>query len=153
MCVCGSEVEFQRTALSACRGTIAQQETELKRLKECVDIRNKRVLQLEAQIGHASEFVAARDRDNPANTTEPSLLASLDRIESKLSSMIPLQPPVSNSIVVNTNHPGSQAFSMKTSIATQTENTDDAAKDNKVTDEVPNVHTDDDEPDTIPPAL
>ena len=121
-----------------------------------MDIRNKRILQLEAQIGHASEFVAARDRDNPTNTTEPCLLASLNRIESKLSSMISLQPPVSNSIVFNTNQPDSQGFTMKTSIAIQTDTTDDSTNDNSETDvmdEVPHVDTEVDEPNTNPPVL
>ena len=62
------ELEFHKTALSACRSTIAQQEAELKRLNEALDIRNKRILQLESQLGQACDFYAQRDspEDNTA---------------------------------------------------------------------------------------
>ena len=67
--------------------------------------------------------------------------------------MISLQPPVSNSIVFNTNQPDSQGFTKKTSTAIQTDTTDDSTKDNsetEVMDDVPHVHTDDDESDITP---
>ena len=36
------EIEFQKASLDACRSTIIQQEAEIKRLKEALDLRNKR---------------------------------------------------------------------------------------------------------------
>ena len=54
------ELEFLRTTLSSCRSNISQQEAEIKRLHENIDIRNKRIAQLETQIGHASDYVSAR---------------------------------------------------------------------------------------------
>ena len=67
------ELEFQKTALSACRSTIAQQEAELKRLKESLDIRNKRILLLESQLGVASETIAARGEVDPIDRAELNL--------------------------------------------------------------------------------
>lgn len=94
------EFEFQKTALSACRSIIAQQEVELKRLNEAVDIRNKRILLLESQIGHASEFAASRDNSNNSSGNHHTVLDRIDDIERKLNSIVPA--PSSNSIVINT---------------------------------------------------
>ena len=63
------EIEFQKTALNACRSTIAQLEAEKKRLNETLSIRNRRIMQLEEQIGHASDYVASRDTDTPTHVT------------------------------------------------------------------------------------
>jgi hypothetical protein len=52
------EREFEKTALDTCRGTIIQQEAELKRLNEGLDIRNKRIMQLDSQVGIASTFIS-----------------------------------------------------------------------------------------------
>ena len=54
------EMEFLQTAVDSCRSTIATQESEIKRLNECLDIRNKRVMNLEAQVAHAAKHVADR---------------------------------------------------------------------------------------------
>ena len=91
------DVEFLRTALSACRSTITQQEAELTRLKESLDIRNKRILQLESQVGHASGYIAGRESTSHTDCSSSSLqlvLAKLENIEAKIA-------PNSNNIVIN----------------------------------------------------
>ena len=112
------EAEFQKTALSACRSTITQQETELKRLKEVVDIRNKRIMQLEAQIGHAADFISARDTETQP---EASFAAILSRIETKMSTLMQPTTPTSNNIVINNCKPDSHALTRMCSIGTQTD--------------------------------
>ena len=54
--ICGDnpEKEFLSTALDACRSTIVQREVELKSLKEALDIRNKKILQLQSQVEFAA---------------------------------------------------------------------------------------------------
>ena len=111
-------MEFQKTALNACRSTITQQQVELNRLKEGMDIRNKRILQLEAQIGHASEFISARD--NPNDTAETPLHAVLNRIEgieNKLINLLPPQP--CNNIVINSCQ--SPNLKQRNTVMTQTD--------------------------------
>ena len=100
------EFEFQQTALSACRSTIAQQEAELKRLKEAMVIRNRRILQLESQVGQAAETISARDSPNePAETSSSTqaILNKLDRLENRLNSFQTNSPP--NNIVINACNP------------------------------------------------
>ena len=88
------EMEFQRTALDTCRSTIVQQETEIKRLKESLEIRNKRIMQLEGQVGHAAAHIGGRNAStNPTGTSpsensasysrtfEDSLLLALSKLE------------------------------------------------------------------------
>ena len=93
------DLEFQQTALSACRSTIAQQESEIKRLKEGLDIRNKRILQLESQIGEAADHIAGRDNIaySATNGLQP-ILSRLNNIESKIAS---LSTQTSNNIVIH----------------------------------------------------
>ena len=59
--VSNPEAEFQQTALDSCRSTIAQQEADLKRLNETLDLRNKRIMQLDGQVGAATNYIASRD--------------------------------------------------------------------------------------------
>ena len=40
--ISNAEIEFQKTALNACRSTISQQETEIKRLKETLEIKKQK---------------------------------------------------------------------------------------------------------------
>ena len=56
------ETEFLKTFFDSCRSTIVQQEAELKRLNECLDIRNKRVLLLESQVGIAADSLSSRSQ-------------------------------------------------------------------------------------------
>ena len=95
------ETEFQRTALNTLRSTVSQQEVEIKRLNECLEVRNKRIMNLEAQVGHASDLFA--DRNN--TTTRPpehelkALAEKVDSIVLKLEKLQTSQP--SNNIVIN----------------------------------------------------
>ena len=69
------EHEFQKTALDACRSTIAQQEAEIKKLNEGMDVRNKRILQLENQVGVATSYLSSRNCEKSevlTNQTHPS---------------------------------------------------------------------------------
>ena len=62
------EKEFQKTALDSFRSTIATQQTDINRLKECMDVRNKQIMQLERQVSHASSLIAS-----PTSESHPSL--------------------------------------------------------------------------------
>ena len=77
--VSNPELEFQRTALNALRSTVSQQEAEIKRLNECMDIRNKRIVQLESQVGHASDLLADRNTSN--EVPEAGLKALADKVD------------------------------------------------------------------------
>ena len=95
-----AELEFNKTALSACRSTISQQEMELRRLKENIEIRNKRINQLEAQVSHATDFIASRETSKDSD--EDRLGAIADKVERLAESVGNLR--VSNpahSIVIN----------------------------------------------------
>ena len=84
------ELEFQRTALDSCRSTIVQQEADLKRLNETLDIRNKRIMQLEDQIGIAASYVSNRDTDiRGASVTSSDLRCeNLSQISDKLNNLV-----------------------------------------------------------------
>ena len=112
-----AELEFQKTALNTCRGIISQQEAEIKRLKESLDIRNKRIVQLESQVGYASDMFGARD------TTDEQIRDKMKELTSKLESVsITIEKlraqPCTNSIVVNScsshHHQQSQDSSTQT---------------------------------------
>ena len=84
------EMEFQRTALDSCRSTIVQQEADLKRLNEALDIRNKRIMQLEDQIGIAASYVSSRDtnaRDAGMTDSDPRC-KNLSQIGDKLNNLL-----------------------------------------------------------------
>ena len=117
------EHEFLNTALTACRSTISQQETEIKRLKESLDIRNKRITQLEQQIGHASKLFSARTPGTDTSDSMAAVCDKLDYLTEKLSSVPAGHPP--NSIVINTCH-GHDVQASKQHIATQTQSHGDA---------------------------
>ena len=105
---CDPELEFHKTALSACRSTISQQEAELRRLTESLDIRNKRIMHLETQVGHASEYVSARSV--PHDTSETSLKCLSDKIVELTNRIERLNQssPAANNIFINSCQPGSQ---------------------------------------------
>ena len=70
---------------------MSQQEAEIKRLKETLEIRNKRIIQLEAVVGHAADTVAARDSP-PAHTSISEnnckvLADKVDEISKKLEQL------------------------------------------------------------------
>ena len=105
------EKEFNKTALDTCRGTIVTQEAELKKLKEGMEIRNKKIMQLEDQVSHASTYIASRNppevgysipiNSNTTSSHAPELQHALNSIASKLESLS--SPPASN-IHINNNH-------------------------------------------------
>ena len=101
--ISNAEQEFQKTALGACRSTISQQEIELKRLKESIDIRNKRITQLEAQVEHAGNLFAERnpERDFSENKIE-TVLDKLRDISAKIERHAGIP---TNNIVVNSCNP------------------------------------------------
>ena len=89
------ETEFLRTALSSCRSTITQQESEIKRINEGLRLRDKRIMQLEAQIGAAADTIASRGPTNDDTN------AKLNDLLEKLSSMNHHQP---SNIYINPCH-------------------------------------------------
>ena len=111
-----AEKEFLDTAVKACRSTIVQQETELKRLKENLDIRNKRISQLENQVSEAADKIAGRDPPQQTPDRQPGLEESLRMVLAKLE-----QSMTSPSIVINNNQNG---FPVKPSQANQYSQTD-----------------------------
>ena len=82
-----SEIDFLQTSLDTCRSTIAQQESELKKLKEAVEIRNKRIMQLEGQVGHAAEQVAART-DNSCHINASNDTSTIGNIDKSVTEIL-----------------------------------------------------------------
>ena len=116
--VTDAEAEFNKTALNSCRSTITQQEAELKRLNECLVIRNKRILQLELQIGHASDMVSSRDgQDESHKEANKTLLQTVERLVDKISQF---QNTPSTNIVVNSCQSGKHEV-IKQTASTQTQ--------------------------------
>ena len=64
------ESEFLMTALNSCKSTIAQQEIEIKRLKESLELRNMRIMNLEEQLSSAVKYHAARPNLNEENVSD-----------------------------------------------------------------------------------
>ena len=58
------EKECLKTAPDSCRSSITQQESEIKRLNESLDIRNRRIMLLESQVNIAASHVAASTPDH-----------------------------------------------------------------------------------------
>ena len=113
------ELEFHRTALSACRSTIAQQEAELKRLNEAMDIRYKRILQLESQLGQSCDLYAQRDvpEGNNANILK-SVSEKLDNIAAILASSSAAH--TANNIVINSCSANPDKMKQSKSVMIQT---------------------------------
>ena len=106
--ISNADDEFQRTALNTCRRTITQQGAEIKKLKEALDIRNKRILQLEAQIGHASDLFSDRaSHDDPNNTLYKDLFRTVERLAEKVSQSHNVP---STNIVINSCHHKTHSF-------------------------------------------
>ena len=63
-----------------------------------MDIRNKRIMQLESQVGHAGDLLATRN-DSCPNPTNNDILQKMDKLMDKLSF---LSNPASTNIVINT---------------------------------------------------
>ena len=88
--------------IDTCRSTVAQQEAEIKKLKESLSVRNKRVIQLESQVGEAANQIAGRHSVEPSTIPDPAtskLEETLIRIMSKLEQPQPV-------ITINNNQNG-----------------------------------------------
>ena len=70
--VMSPDQEFTKAALDACRSTITQQEADIRTLKESLDIRNKKVMQLESQVGVAKSYLASSVLP-PVHTGNPTI--------------------------------------------------------------------------------
>ena len=120
------EVEFLSTAVDACRSTIAQQEAELKRLKESLHVRDRTILQLQGQVDHAASVIggrpdAARVADDASNENV-GVENIIVRLISKIESLPMLNAHPVNSINIH-NH-GSDKTSVSSSSCSQTTQTE-----------------------------
>ena len=77
---------------------------EIKKLKEAMDLRNMRIMQLESQVNHASEFLASRD-SNTSNSPSNNSQGSMNLILSKLELLLAKTPQHLNNININTSSP------------------------------------------------
>ena len=83
---------LQTPYIDACRSTITQQEAELKRLHETLDIRNKKIMQLESQVGSAASYLSSRDTGHQSNISPnicDQLTALLTTMNLVLSKLVP----------------------------------------------------------------
>ena len=113
----------------------------MKRLKEAMDIKNKRILQLESVVGEASDFIAGRENSNDTNTGGLQLVISrLEKIETKMANIQQAQAP---SIVINTCASDHNILKQKQTSMTQTEPTCAESDDLPVADGDPQPHVDD----------
>ena len=83
------EKEFNKTSLDSCRSTIVQQEADLKVLRESLDMRTKRVMQLESQVGIAASLISSRDSNPPQADADraSSFRDSLDLLHRKIDTL------------------------------------------------------------------
>ena len=80
------EIEFLKTSLDACRSTIVQQEADIKRLNENIDLRNKRIMQLEGQVGVATTYLTSSSASVSPSSQEhlPVIIEQLKKITESL---------------------------------------------------------------------
>jgi uncharacterized C2H2 Zn-finger protein len=95
------ENDFLKTALDACRSNIVQQETELKKLNEGLDIRNKRIMQLENQIGVSASFMSNRDA-GVGESTPTGYSDSLSKVNDCLNLLLAKLTTVTNQSATKT---------------------------------------------------
>ena len=101
--IANAEAEFNKIALDACRSTISQMEMELKKANEALDIRNKRITNLESQVGHASDLFAART--TPGDLSESNARGIVEKLQEISQKIERLQSTSSsNNIVINPCH-------------------------------------------------
>ena len=76
---------------------------ELKKANEALDIRNKRITNLESQVGHASDLFAARTTpDDHSESNARVIVEKLQEISLKLEKI--QSASTSNNIVINPCH-------------------------------------------------
>ena len=101
--------EFEKTALDSCRATVIQQEADLKRANEALDVRNKRIMLLDSQVGIATAHMTSRDMgtggDIPATTVESlsKVIESMNLVLAKIVTMIDQLSPRTQSVNVYNN--------------------------------------------------
>ena len=126
------EKEFLKTSLDACRSTLLQQETEIKKLKESLDIRNKRIMQLEEQI----DFSATLISDRPSNANEGRPGPSLSTQDNLLHSLLEKLIDASCNAVKNININTGQTQTIVKNAVPQTEHNEELHS-------APSMHSDD----------
>ena len=84
------------------RNNLTQQETEIKRLKESLDIRNKRIIQLESMVGEASAAIGSRTQlpEQPTVQSTANIAERVSLCESMIQKLN--HKSCSNNVVVNT---------------------------------------------------
>ena len=127
--------EFLQTSLDTCRSSIAQQETELKRLKETLAIRDKIILQLEGQVQHAASTIGGRstsalDDISVDATKTKGVDSAISLLISKLDSVSELMlrcSPVNN---ITIHNPSYKSSTVESSISqySQTEPNDHSSQ-------------------------
>ena len=87
------------------------QEAELRTLKESLDVRNKKIIQLEGQISHAARHIAERPSDQVSHAeyhnSSASVASSLATLHSKLDTLLKMSCIPVNNININNNPSGS----------------------------------------------
>ena len=114
-----AELEFHKTALASCRSTISQQEAELKRLKETLEIRTKRIIQLEQIVGYASDHISSRGTQNSHDSNYDVIANRLDEVIKKIAQLNNRDSYPSNNFVINACQATYQ--SQRTESSTQTQ--------------------------------
>ena len=97
--VTNPEIEFQKTQLDACRSTIVQQEAEIKKLSEALDLRNKKIMQLEGQVTVAASSLSSRESScsssSPVNSSH-HLRNLIDTIQQLIEKLTVATDPLSS---------------------------------------------------------
>ena len=81
------ETQFQKATIDACRSTIIQQESEIKKLREGIDIRDKTILQLQGQVGHATTALSNRNQSSVCND-HSSNCSSINQLITQLTTLV-----------------------------------------------------------------
>ena len=71
-----------------------QQETEIRRLKESLDIRNKRIMQLDGQVGIATSYISNRN-DSTGPISKPDQANFQETLHSLMSKVDSLSRAIS----------------------------------------------------------
>ena len=109
----------------------------MKRAKDTLDIRNKRILQLESQIGHAASNLSDNsDTSNDVRNPPTAILKRIEIIEYQLNRLTAVP---ANNIVINTYKTDTSDHTnikQTTTTPTQTNQSTDASNNNSTTGEL-----------------
>ena len=93
-----------KTSLNACRSTIIQQETEIKRLTEALSIRERRILQLETQVKTSADVIASRNVESLADNSMTNIDTKLTLLTQRIDALtMSTSSSPSNNIYINNN--------------------------------------------------